>query len=112
VPYIHLHWLEYQPSKNEFRWFLQESFSEGLDSIQVVERWSKNSEFLPYVNSLEEWDEIVGGKWVVQDSHYLNPSLWLNSGNFAKNEQYLKRIFEVFDLGNKINKLIILLKKN
>jgi dynein heavy chain len=28
-----------------------------LDQIQVIERWSKHPEFLPYVQALEEWDE-------------------------------------------------------
>jgi dynein heavy chain, axonemal len=56
---------------------IQNVFSEGLDCIQVIERWSKSEYFLPYVKGLEEWDEIIGDKWSKPESYYLNPYQWI-----------------------------------
>lgn len=69
--------LELFPSKREFLNKIQEAFCDGLDQIQVIERWSKHPEFLPYVEALEEWDEIIGDKWTKPDSINLNPSYWI-----------------------------------
>lgn len=45
--------LSLSPSKNEVIALIQEIFTEGQDCIQVVERWSKNECFLPYIQALE-----------------------------------------------------------
>lgn len=34
--------------------------------------------FLPYAKGLEEWDEIIGGKWNMPEAYYLNPSHLFN----------------------------------
>lgn len=66
------------PNKNELVSMIQEIFVESQDCIQVIERWSKNESFLPYVNALEEWDEIIGERWDKPDSLYLSPSHWIS----------------------------------
>ena len=48
--------LSLSPNKTEVIGLIQEIFTEGQDCIQVVERWSKNESFLPYIRALEEWD--------------------------------------------------------
>ena len=52
-------WIDVAPSKNDFITEIKHMFSEGLDAIQVIERWSKHQQFQPYVKGLEEWDEII-----------------------------------------------------
>jgi dynein heavy chain len=47
--------------------------TEGLNSIQYFERWSRHDDLKPYVNVLEEWDDIVGDNWDIPISSYLNP---------------------------------------
>lgn len=42
VKNIHKCWLELTPNKREFLNTVQTIFSEGLDCIQVIERWSKH----------------------------------------------------------------------
>ncbi|CAD8108771.1 unnamed protein product [Paramecium sonneborni] len=69
--------LEVYPSKRDFLSRIQEAFCDGLDQIQVIERWSKHPDFLQYVQALEEWDEIIGDKWTQPDSINLNPSYWI-----------------------------------
>ncbi|CAK95203.1 unnamed protein product (macronuclear) [Paramecium tetraurelia] len=69
--------LEVHPSKRDFLSRIQEAFCDGLDQIQVIERWSKHPDFLQYVQALEEWDEIIGDKWTQPDSINLNPSYWI-----------------------------------
>jgi len=60
---IHASWLELKPHQDDFITFFSECLREGLQSLLVIERWSKNPEFLPYANALEEWDEVIGEKW-------------------------------------------------
>lgn len=49
VSNLHDAWLQIYPPKKDFVQLIDETISEGLDSIQVLERWSKHPQFLPYV---------------------------------------------------------------
>lgn len=88
-------WLDLVPNKGEFVNVVQNIFSQGLDCIQVIERWSKNTQFEPYVKGLEEWDEIIGEKWTKPESYYLNPSHWIKEHEVS--QTFLKSVIEVFD---------------
>ncbi|KRX08296.1 P-loop containing nucleoside triphosphate hydrolase [Pseudocohnilembus persalinus] len=99
VQNIHDCWLQMSPTKEDFFTEVHNIFSEGLDCIQVIERWSKNQMFLPYVKGLEEWDEIIGEKWNKPESYYLNPSQWIKENKFA--QTFMKHVkdilFQQFD---------------
>lgn len=88
-------WLDLLPNKPEFINVIQNIFSQGLDCIQVIERWSKNTQFEPYVKGLEEWDEIIGEKWTKPESYYLNPSHWIKENDVS--QTFLKSVIDVFD---------------
>ena len=47
--------------------------SDGLNSLQSFERWSRHDEMTPYVSVLEEWDDLVGDDWDQPISNFLNP---------------------------------------
>ena len=79
---IHRLWMALSPEKVEFSNLLENFFLEGVECIQVIERWSKHKEFLPYANALEEWDEIIGDKWIMPDNIYLNPMPYLRESKF------------------------------
>ncbi len=38
-------------------------FAEGQEAVQVIARWSKSPEFMVYIQSLEDYDEIIGENW-------------------------------------------------
>ena len=73
--------VELFPQKEEFTQFLQQSIKEGLESLSVIERFGKNQNYLVYANTLEEWDEMIGGEWVNKDSkdQYLSPVVAMNN---------------------------------
>ena len=75
---------------------LVDFFDTARESIQVIERFSKHVEFLPYAEALEEWDEIIGEKWVMPENKYLNIS-WFLEGNqtFRTFTSKLSSLFEV-----------------
>ena len=79
-----LKWLNCSPQLEEFYKTIDTFFLEVIENIMVVERWSKHAEFLQYANALEEWDEIIGEKWIVSTSLYLNPMIYLNHNSFYK----------------------------
>lgn len=56
---------------------LQETLTDGLESIQVFERWSKHDDLTPYANALEEWDDMVGDDWEAPEKNFLNPYDWI-----------------------------------
>jgi dynein heavy chain len=67
-----------EPSQQDYTDILVRCFNQGLDQIQVFERWSKHNELTPYADALEEWDDIVGDVWEEPDSLLLNPHSWIN----------------------------------
>lgn len=69
------------------------SFSEGLDCIQVFERWSKHDELTPYASALEEWDDLVGEDWEEPDTNYLTPYSCI-----SENEVFLSQNEKVRDI--------------
>lgn len=87
---LHEHWLVIRPSKAEFISLINNCFNEGLESIQVFERWSKHDELTPYASALEEWDNMVGDDWEEPDSNYLSPKQWI-----AQSEVFSRRRSEV-----------------
>ena len=68
-----------------------------MESIKVIERWSKNPEFLPYVNALEEWDEIIGNNWNAPHSLVLDPTIWLKCEQPILNDLYVNKIIEIIE---------------
>lgn len=81
---IHHLWLNLNPDKNDFNNLIDNFFTEGVECIQVIERWSKHKEFLPYANALEEWDEIIGDKWIMPEQIHLNPMPYLRENPFYR----------------------------
>ena len=63
LPFIHLEWIEISPSKEEILRYIEECLMEGIESLKVVKSWIRNEPFLPCINTLEEWDVVIGGKW-------------------------------------------------
>jgi len=54
--------------------------AEGINSIQIFERWSRHKDMDKYTRILEEWDDVAGGENKnVHVSNYLNPSEWLEN---------------------------------
>jgi dynein heavy chain len=47
--------------------------SDGLNCLINFERWSRHDAMTPYVNVLEEWDDLVGDDWDAPISNNLNP---------------------------------------
>jgi dynein heavy chain len=78
VPDIQKYWLQLTPGLDDFYQLITNCFNEGLDCIQVFERWSKHDDLTPYANALEEWDDMVGDNWDAPDSNYLNPHTWIS----------------------------------
>lgn len=77
VPNLYRKWLFIEPGKEEMMTMLQNVMAQGLEAIQVFERWSKHDELTPYANALEEWDDMVGDDWEAPDKNYLNPYDWI-----------------------------------
>lgn len=66
------------PDSEDYIDIMVRCFAQGLDQIQVFERWSKHHELTPYADALEEWDDIVGDVWEEPDQLVLNPFFWIN----------------------------------
>ncbi|KAL4470156.1 hypothetical protein ABPG72_009081 [Tetrahymena utriculariae] len=92
---IHTSWLQVLPSRKEFLDTIQHIFSEGLDCIQNIERWSKHQQFLIYVKGLEEWDEIIGEKWAKPESYSLNPTTWIKES--MQQNSFMEDCFKVIE---------------
>lgn len=60
-------WLKLSPQKTEFLLFLSQTFSEGLEIIQSFPKFVNSPSFLPYFNTLEDWDDPMSQKWVFND---------------------------------------------
>jgi len=88
-------WLFISPNAREFKQFIEKTFSQGLQSIQSIERWSKHDEFLPYANALEEWDQVIGGKWSTPDTYHLDPKPWLREDSF--NNQFQPQLMKIVE---------------
>lgn len=91
-------WLEFLPKKRQFFQFLTQNFTEGLQILQSVKKWSKSQEFLVYANSLEDWDQILGDSWVyLPEKQYLDPSSWLKLGKYSNCELLMQEIMLSFE---------------
>lgn len=77
VPTIQEYWLRTVPDSEDYIDVVVRCFGNGLDQIQVFERWSKHSDLMPYADALEEWDDIVGDAWEEPESLVLNPFTWI-----------------------------------
>lgn len=75
---IQNYWLQLNPAKEKFLNLITTCFSDGLECIQVFERWSKHTDMQAYSNALEDWDDRVGDNWDPPESNYLNPKTWIN----------------------------------
>jgi dynein heavy chain len=93
------------PSLDVFRREFEQFFETTIESIQVVERWSKHTEFLPYAEALEEWDEVIGEKWIMPDNRYLG-IMWYLKEN-PKYKIFQNQINYMFELSfNRTNTLL------
>mmetsp|Transcript_28718 Transcript_28718/g.25827 ORF Transcript_28718/g.25827 Transcript_28718/m.25827 type:complete len:262 (-) Transcript_28718:900-1685(-) len=80
VSNLHQKWFFQEPSIETFKRELDNFFETSIESIQMIERWSKHPDFAPYANALEEWDEIIGEKWIMPENKYLS-ILWYLKDN-------------------------------
>lgn len=98
VTNVHKIWLDFVPKKQEFMKFLTLNFTEGLQVLQSVRKWSKSSDFLVYANTLEDWDPVIGENWTsMSEKQYLDPSSWLKLGKYSQCETFLHNILNTFD---------------
>lgn len=88
-------WFTVSPDLESFQRRIVSFFETAIESIQVVERFSKHTEFLPYAEVLEEWDEIIGEKWVMPESKHLN-ILWYLKDNYTY-KSYQNTIEDMFE---------------
>jgi len=71
-------WLKLDPSLDDYKQAIVESFDNGLRQIKSkFERWGKHHDLLPYANALEEWDPIVGDSWEEPEELTLDPNTWI-----------------------------------
>jgi hypothetical protein len=78
APTIEKHWLTLEPSMEDYKHVIVESFANGLHQIKTrFERWGKHHDLLPYANALEEWDDIVGDSWDEPEELTLDPNTWI-----------------------------------
>ncbi len=68
-------WLRLAPGIEEFQNEIENFFDVTVEDIKVIERFSKNKEFEPYAQALEEWDEIIGDDWEMPENKHLE-ILW------------------------------------
>ena len=74
---------------------LENVIAQGLESLQVFERWSKHDELTPYANALEEWDDMVGDDWEAPEKNYLNPYDWIKEDElYATQNDQIEYILE------------------
>jgi hypothetical protein len=70
--------LEVSPKQEDFVKFFRDSLKEGIQGISVIAKFSKSEELLMYANTLEEWDEMIGGHWQQEEDKYLKPIIDLD----------------------------------
>ena len=93
-PSLYKIWLTLQPNPEDFYQGLQKAIQDGFLSLQCFERWSRHDDMTPYVNILEEWDDMVGENWEMPDSNFLDPNEMLDSSEIALVNTHLKTILE------------------
>jgi hypothetical protein len=81
---LYHNWLYIGPDKKMVLTKLQETLTNGLESLMVFERWSKHDDLTPYANALEEWDDMVGDDWEAPDKNFLNPHDWIKEDETYK----------------------------
>lgn len=64
-----------KPTKNDCMEYLEECFNDVLESLMVVKKWSRSDQFLPYINTLEDWDQVVGEKWFIPENSFIDPTI-------------------------------------
>ena len=89
APTLHQRWLFIDPSKDDVMTMIQNTLAQGLEAIQVFERWSKHDDLTPYANALEEWDDMVGDDWEAPERNYLNPYDWIKEDELYSNQNLI-----------------------
>ena len=86
-------WIKLNPNQEAFYETLITGFSDGMNSIQAFERWSKHDDMTKYAGVLEEWDDMVGEDWDLPDSNYLNPNeSWFDANEFDEFKRTVKSL--------------------
>lgn len=67
--------LDIEPKEKDFLDFFQSSLNEGVRGISVIEKFAKSETLAMYANTLEEWDEMIGGTWQQDGKKYLLPQV-------------------------------------
>ncbi len=67
--------LEVEPKEREFLAFFKSSLDEGIRGISVIEKFGKSETLAMYANTLEEWDEMIGGTWQQDGKKHLVPEV-------------------------------------
>lgn len=95
APTLYKSWLFIAPDKKMILTKLQETLTDGLESLQVFERWSKHDDLTPYANALEEWDDMVGDDWEAPEKNFLNPYDWIKEDElYAQQNPTLEKILD------------------
>lgn len=70
-------WLKVTPQLDDLVENLINVVADGIDSILVIERWSRHPEIQDFATALEEWDDKVADVWEVAQELALDPRHWL-----------------------------------
>ena len=79
---ISQYWLSINPSVESIFQIIIKCIAEGMNSLQVFERWSKHEELTPFANVLEEWDDMVSEDWDGPESNFLDPQDWIDINSY------------------------------
>ncbi len=88
---LYEHWLEVEPSQNDFESMLREALQDdGIDCLRRFERYSRHPELSPYVRVLESWDDkVVDGEWEPPDELHLRCDEWLQDNYWFINLDFI-----------------------
>ena len=87
APNIQKYWLKMEPAAQDYIQVVIRTFARGLEEIKRFERWSKHHDLAPYADALEEWDDVVGGKWTEPESLKLDPYTWIQDNVLYRQQQ-------------------------
>lgn len=88
-------WLSIDPNLESIFSIILKGIAEGMNSLQVFERWSKHEELTPYASVLEEWDDMVGDYWEVPESNFLDPQDWIDINAYDDYGKVVQRLLGV-----------------
>mgnify|MGYP001297544566 FL=1 len=94
VQNISQYWLSINPNNDTIFAAFLKTIAEGMKNLQVFERWTKHDELTPYVNVLEEWDDIVGDNWIEPESKCLDPQDWIDINAYDRYGRIIRQLLD------------------